>query len=96
MSDVLRCEEFLKRYINGVPYSECLIPTRPEHLLEVKSKYIYNLDEAKEIAKNIVEIVKDVKQEYMDSHPVEIDNEVDAIMSDMLVRAIRLSLQEEL
>lgn len=93
---IIRCEEFLKRYIDGVPYSECLIPTRLGHLLEVKSKYIYSLDEAKEIAKNIVEIVKDVKQKYMDSHPIELDTEVETIMSDMLVQAIRLSLQEEL
>ena len=96
LSDILRCEEFLKRYINGVPYSECLIPTRPEHLVEVKSKYIYNLDEAKEIAKNIVEIVKDVKQKYMDEHEVVINNKALEVMQEALVGAIKQSILEDI
>lgn len=93
---ILRCSEFLDRYIDGVPYEECLIPTNPEYLVKVKSTYYYNLAQAKLIASETVDYVKAVKQAYMDSHPLELDNEVDAIMSDMLVRAIRLSLQEEL
>lgn len=96
MSDVLRCSEFLDRYIEGVPYEECLIPTDPEYLVKVKSTYYYNLAQAKLIASETVDYVKAVKQAYMDSHPLELDNEIDGIMSDMLVRAIRLSLQEEL
>ena len=43
---ILRCEEFLVRYINGVPYKDCLIPTKPEYLIEVKSTYKYSLEEA--------------------------------------------------
>lgn len=93
---ILRCSEFLDRYIDGVPYEECLIPTDLEYLVKVKSTYYYNLAQAKLIASETVDYVKAVKQAYMDSHPVEIDTEVDAIMSDMLVKAIRLSLQEEL
>lgn len=93
---IIRCEEFLKRYINGVPYRECLIPTRPEHLVEVKSKYIYNLDEAKEIAKNIVDIVKDVKQKYMDEHEVVINNKALEVMQEALVAAIKKSILEDI
>lgn len=92
---IIRCEEFLKRYINGVPYSECLIPTSPEYLVEVKSKYIYNLDEAKEIAKNIVEIAKDVKQKYMEQHERVINDEVKNKMDEILTDVIRASLSED-
>lgn len=93
---IIRCEEFLKRYINGVTYAECLIPTRPEHLIEVKSKYIYSLDEAKMIAKNIVDIVKDVKQKYMDEHEVVINQEASDIMQAVLVDTLRKSIKEDI
>lgn len=93
---ILRCEEFLKRYIDGTPYSECLIPTDPQHLIDVKASYIYSVDEAVEIADNVVEIVKDVKQKYMDTHEVEIDNEVDSIMNNVLINILKYSFKKEI
>lgn len=93
---IIRCEEFLKRYIAGVPYSECLIPLKPEHLIEVKSKYIYTLDEAKEIAKNTVDIVKDIKQKYIDEHEVVINSKAVDIMQQTLVEALKKSIREDL
>ena len=93
---ILRCEEFLKRYINGVPYAECLIPTNPQHLIDVKASYIYSLKEALEIADNSEAIVKDVKQKYMDTHPVVIDNEVDKIMNNVLFDVLKHSFRKEI
>ena len=93
---ILRCEEFLKRYINGVPYAECLIPTEPQHLIDVKAKYIYTLDQAIEIADCTMKIVQDVKQRYMDTHPVVIDKEVDEIMNSVLINVLKHSFIKEL
>ena len=93
---IVRCEEFLKRYINGVPYAECLIPTNPQHLIDIKASYIYSLEEAREIANNSEAIVKDVKQKYMDTHPVIIDNEVDKIMNKVLFNILKYSFREEI
>lgn len=86
---ILRCEEFLKRYINGVPYAECLIPTRPKDLIEVKASYIYSKDEAVEMADNIVEIVKDVKQKYMDTHEPIINETAKNVMNSTLVNVLK-------
>ena len=96
LSDILRCEEFLKRYINGVPYAECLIPTDPQHLIDIKSSYIYNLDEAKEIAKNTVAIVKDVKEKYMNEHECIVKNDVKERMDKILTEVVKHSLKEHL
>jgi hypothetical protein len=93
---ILRCEEFLKRYINGISYAECLVPTNPEYLIQVKSNCPYNLEEAREIANNCEEIVKKIKQQYMDSHPVVINNEVDVIMNSVLVDVLKHSFRKEL
>lgn len=93
---IIRCEEFLKRYINGVPYAECLIPTDPQHLIDIKASYIYSLDEAREIADNCKEIVKQVKQQYMDTHEVVIDHEVEAIMNDVLINVLKHAFKKEI
>ena len=93
---IVRCEEFLKRYINGVPYSECLIPTKPQHLIDIKSSYIYSLDEAREIANNCEAIVKSVKQEYMDTHDVVVDHEVEDIMNNVLINTLKYAFKKEI
>lgn len=93
---ILRCEEFLKRYINGVPYAECLIPRDPQHLVDVKASYIYSLEQAREIANNVDFIVKDVKQKYMDTHPVVIDREVDSIMNSVLINILKYTFKKEI
>ena len=88
MSDIVRCEEFLIRYINGTPYAECLIPTNPQQLVDIKASYIYNLDEAKQIAKETVDTVKAVKEKYMAEHECVVNNEVkekmDIILTDVI------------
>lgn len=93
---ILRCEEFLKRYINGVPYAECLIPTRPQALIDIKASYIYSLEEARKIADNCMFIVKDVKQKYMDTHEVVIDREVDTIMNNVLINVLKYAFKKEI
>lgn len=93
---MLRCEEFLKRYINGVPYAECLIPTDPQHLINIKASYIYSLEEAREIANNCEATVKDIKQKYMDTHEVVINKEVDKIMNDVLINILKYSFKKEI
>lgn len=47
---ILRMKDFIIKYINGRPYSECLIPENPEYLKEIKTKPI-PLEEARELAK---------------------------------------------
>ena len=93
---IVRCEEFLKRYINNVPYAECLIPTDTKHLIDIKSSYIYSLDESREIANNCEAIVKLVKQEYMDTHEVVIDHEVEVIMNSVLINVLKHAFRKEI
>ena len=93
---ILRCEEFLNRYIEGVPYAKCLIPTNPQHLIDVKASYVYSLAEAQDIANKCESTVKQVKQKYMDIHPVIIDSEVDEIMNNVLFDVLKHSFREEI
>lgn len=93
---ILRCEEFLKRYIHDVPYAECLIPARPNYLISVKSSYCYSLEDAIEIADCCVDIVKMVKQAYMDTHEVVIDREADTIMNNVLIDVLKHTFKKEI
>lgn len=93
---IFRCREFLERYIDGVPYAQCLIPTNPQSLVEIKANYIYNVDEAKMIAKKLVSIVKQVKQDYMDTHPVVVNDVVKQQMDDILVDTLKQSFLEDI
>lgn len=93
---ILRCEEFLKRYIHEVPYAECLVPTRPNYLISVKSSYVYSLEDAIDIADCCIDIVKMVKQAYMDTHEVIIDREVDTIMNNVLINVLKYSFKKEI
>jgi hypothetical protein len=86
----------LKRYIAGVPYAECLIPTNTKKLIDIKASYMYSVKEACEIADNIEFIVKDVKQRYMDAHEVAIDREVDKIMNDVLIQILKYAFKQEI
>ena len=93
---IIRCEEFLNRYIAGVSYAECLVPTNPQYLINVKAEYIHSLEEAKQIADNCEYLVKLTKQKYMDTHPVIIDSEVDEIMNGALFDVLKHSFRKEI
>ena len=93
---IIRCEEFLRRYIDGVKYANCLIPKNPQYLISVKASYIYSLQEAREIAEKCVASVKEVKQMYLDTHEVVIDKEVDTIMNNVLIDVLKYAFKQEI
>ena len=92
---IIRCHEFLVRYLNGESYEKCLIPTDPEYLIKVKSEYIYNVEEAKSLAKYIVEKVETIKEFYMSTHECIVNKTVKEQMDRILTNIIRYSLKED-
>lgn len=93
---IIRGEEFLLRYINGVSYKKCLISEKKEHLVEVKSTYKYSLEEAKHIAKTTVDRVKAIRDKWLSENEHIIDTECEDTMTDILIDILRRSLQEDL
>lgn len=93
---IIRCQEFLQRYIDGVPYADCLIPVHADDLVKVKSSYVYSVEEAVEIADNLVDVVKAMKEKYMEETPVRIDKKVDEIMNSVLIKVLKMKFKEEM
>jgi len=87
---IIRCREFLDRYIDGVLYKDCLIPYDREYLISVKANYRYDLDQAKAIAKEAVDYAKARKQAYIDTNERKVAedtcNRMDCILVDILTK----------
>lgn len=92
---IVRCSEFLSRYIQGVPYAKCLIPNNPQYLINIKSEYFYSLEVARQMASNIEYLVKLTKQNYMDNNPLIIDEGVETIMKNVLVEVLKYAFKQE-
>lgn len=93
---IVRCREFLGRYINGESYENCLISNIPDRLIRIKSEYVYSLEEARQLANKIEKEVKFIKEEYMNNHPLIIDKNVEKIMNDVLINVLKHSFKKEI
>jgi hypothetical protein len=92
---IVRLSEFIKRYIKGDKYSDCLVSKNKEYLIEVK-KGIHTLAEAREIAKTLSDETYQVRNYYMNNNQVHIDNEVDEILNSVLVDILKYNFKNEL
>lgn len=92
---IIRLNEFIKRYIDGETYKSCLISKNKDYLIEVK-KGLYNLHQAREIAKNLSSETNQLRKDYMDSNPVVISQQVEDILNNVLVDIIKFNFQTEL
>ena len=93
---ILRCREFLVKYINDARYEDCLHSNLSDYLIRVKSEYLYSLHEARRLANEVEQQVKSIKQEYMDNNPVVIDTEVEDIMNNVLIEVLKFSFKKEI
>lgn len=93
---IIRCREFLERYIAGEPYAECLIPKNPQYLIDVKSKAIYTLEEARELAERLENEAKAIKDDYIANNPVIINNYVSKLFEDTIYKCLLTHYKEEI
>lgn len=93
---ILRIEDFIRKYVDGRPYSECLIPEDPEFLKSVKRGEEYSLDEALAVADLSVATISDIKDNYLDSNSFSIDSEVDELLDSILLDILKLSISSQL
>ena len=93
---VLRMKEFMERYIDGEKYSDILITNEKEMLLAIKKEYIYTVDEAKLMSKFTCDEMKQLKDDYMDTNPVNINQKAIEIMDEVCYNTIKHSIRKEI
>lgn len=90
---MLRCADFLIRYIDGESYRNCLIPTNVEDLIEIKAHCSYTLEQARAVANYTHELIDDVKKNYMETHEVCIDSNANDVMNAVLVSVLKKKMR---
>lgn len=76
---LLRIEEYLRRYISGEKYKDCLISNHPEYLIDIKTNYL-PLERAREIANFSMDRIKQMADEFCTKYPAKTEPKVDALL----------------
>lgn len=86
---ILRCKDFLIKYINNVPYKDCLIPTDVDYLLKVKTTpTLFTKEEAVSLALSTLEECSGIEKDFIakcSPHPNKL---VESLFSDVLTKII--------
>lgn len=96
LSHQLRIKEFIKRYVVGEKYSDCLITKTRDYLISVKCNKEYSLEEARVVASNTKAFIDSFKRIYMEKNAVVVNQQVEDILNDVLVDIIKFNFQTEL
>ena len=92
---LLRVEEYLRRYINGESYADCLIPANSEYLINVK-KGMHNLDTARKLANISAESVCQLADSFRADRE-EVENEdMRALLEDVSYEIMKIAVEKEL
>lgn len=92
---IIRLNEFIKRYINGEPYANCLISKQRDYMIAVK-KALYSLEEAREIAQRLTDETVQIKNDYMQNNPVIVNKDVEVLLNDVLLKIMKHNFRSEL
>lgn len=92
---IARMNYFLKDYIEGKSYEDCLISQHKFLLMNYK-KGALSVDKAIEVADSLVEEMKFIKIDFINSNTFTINKEVDVLINDVITKAIRLYLRENI
>lgn len=92
---LLRVEEYLRRYINGELYEDCLHPRDPEYLKKVKLG-MYTLEEARRIADDSMEKVVDMADYFCSRTSDKEDEEMRELLEDVSYQIMKIAVEREL
>lgn len=92
---ILRLNDFISRYTQEESFADCLIPTNPEFLIEVKKGNVYDLDRAREVAKKVVANTVEIADKFCELIPDRGDPIVDEILDEFLCNVMEESLSLE-
>lgn len=92
---LLRVEEYLERYINGEPYKDCLKPTDPGYLIDIKIG-VMGLDEAREVGKRAIEHVTEMADKFCAEHIDKEDAQMRTLLESVQYEIMKIAVKKEL
>lgn len=98
VSHLDRVDDYLERYIAGEPYKHCLIPTssRRQRMMDFKMLNVYSLEEARVLAKEILDHVVKIADEFCAAHSDQEETWVRELLEDVSYNIMRISVEREL
>jgi predicted nucleotidyltransferase len=98
VSHIERLNDFIKKYTQGKSYTECMTVDKSlrQHLIDVKTNAYYTLEEARIVAKQYCDMNYEIAKEWQSKNDKFIDEEVDNIMTQVLVDVFKIRFKAEL
>ena len=101
---LIRVDEYLGRYIEGVPYADCLISEQSDYLHDVKAivdgKVYYELEDARSLAKMVLAHVTGLADAFCgelgkgDRTDPKVEELLDNVQRKIMTRAIGIEFQK--
>ena len=93
---ILRMNDFIKKYVKGKPYEECLVPDNKTELIYIK-KGVLPLAEAEILAKEVNEETYRIAQQNKSSKPInqEAVDLLDEVKFEAMERFFKSTLQKK-
>lgn len=92
---IIRLNEFIKRYMDGECYSDCLISKNKEYLIAVKTG-LHKLDTARKLADCLTKETIDIKNSFMKKYPPKINKNVENLLNEVLLDIMKLNFKSEI
>ena len=96
LSNIVRYDEFIMRYINGFSYEECLISENLSYLKDIRFNKLYSLEEAIELSDNYLKHSQTMIEEYScndDKNKQSVDELLASIQASVIEKSVRKELQ---
>lgn len=93
---LFRVEEYLKRFIDGEPYANCLISNQAEYLKNVKTHGYYSLEQARVLAQESLDRVCVMADKFREEHTEKVNKEVDKLLDDVQREIMLIAIKKEI
>jgi hypothetical protein len=93
---LFRVEEYLKRFIGGEAYADCLISRQAEYLKNVKTHGYLSLEYARVLAKESLERVCAMADKFREEHIEEANHDVDKLLDDVQREIMLIAIKKEI
>lgn len=93
---LFRVEEYLKRFIGGEAYANCLISQQAEYLKNVKTHGYLSLEDARILAKESLDRVCAMADKFREDHIEAANQDVDKLLDDIQREIMLIAIKKEI
>lgn len=94
LSHIIRLYDFILKYINDYPYSECLKYDNVDHMIDIK-KGKYKLKKAETIAEKTTNKIVKIADDFCEAHKNSPNKNVEQLMYEIKFNIITKSIKNE-